>query len=98
MYSNDKSALMHCLSPQNSIDFDVYTLSPQVYQPEDNSSKVLVGLLYATTEVREELDVITTVQLIGNFGGSMGMFFGFSFAVPLIRALNKVIDKLFHHH
>ena len=97
MYSKDTSALMHCLSPQNSIDFDVYTLSPQVYQPEGNSTRVLVGLLYATTEVREELDVITTVQLIGNFGGSMGMFFGFSFAVPLIKAMNKVIDKLFDH-
>ena len=95
MYSKDTSALMHCLSPQNSIDFDVYTLSPQVYQPGDNSSKVLVGLLYATTEVREELDVITTVQLIGNFGGSMGMFFGFSLASPLLQALNQLINRFF---
>ena len=95
MYSNDKSFLLHCLSPQTSVTYDVYTLSPQIYQRKGNGTGVLIGLLYATKEVREELDVITTVELIGNFGGSMGMFFGFSLAVPLLSVLNKMLDKLF---
>ena len=82
-------------TPQTAVTYDVYTLSPQIYQRKGNGTRVLIGLLYATKEVREELDVITTVELIGNFGGSMGMFFGFSLAVPLLSILNKMLDKLF---
>ena len=94
MYPNDNLSLINCLSPREALTFNTYTLSPQIYEAR-NTTKVIIGLLYATMEIREELDVITTVELIGNFGGSMGMFFGFSLASPLLQALNQLINRMF---
>ena len=94
MYSNDKSHLIDCLSPREALTFDTYSLSPQIYGAR-NTTKVTIAFLYSAMELREELDVITTVELIGNFGGSMGMFFGFSLASPLLQALNQLINRIF---
>ena len=64
-------------------------------QTATNTSKVSISFLYATMEIKEELDVITTAELIGNFFGSMGMFFGFSLASPILQALHRLIDRIF---
>ena len=94
MYAYDKSPLINCLSPREALTFDTYSLSPQIFTAT-NTSKVSISFLYATMEIKEELDVITTAELIGNFGGSMGMFFGFSLASPILQALHRLIDRIF---
>ena len=94
MYSTDKLPIINCLSPREALTFDTYSLSPQFYAAT-NTTKVSIALLYSIMEIREELDVITTTELIGNFGGSMGMFFGFTLASPLLQALNQLINRIF---
>ena len=87
---------MKCLSPKKALTFTKYDYTPYVSKmATKNVTTIFIKFFAAKKEVREELDVITTVALIGNFGGSLGMFFGFSFAVPLVRFFNKVIDGLF---
>ena len=97
MFVNGKSDLNKCLSPKETLTFSTYTLAPQIYEPQSKVTKVTIKLHYVTMEVREELDVITTVEFIGNFGGSMGMFFGFSFASPLLLGLNQMINRFFEN-
>ena len=96
MYKNSATDLLKCLSPRKALTFRMYSYSP--YERKIGGkviSRNFIKFFATTKEVREELDVITTVQLIGNFGGSLGMFFGFSFAVPLIRFFNKVFNRFF---
>ena len=41
----------------------------------------------------EEIDVITLAGLIGSIGGSLGMFFGFSFAAYTMSLVHIFIVK-----
>ena len=48
-----------------------------------------------TKEIVEEIDVITMSGLIGSVGGSLGMFFGFSFTSYLSFIIEKIIKNIF---
>ena len=47
-----------------------------------------------TTEVKEEVEVITTADLIGSVGGSCGMFFGFSISAYVLFIMEKILDRI----
>ena len=44
-------------------------------------------------EVKEEIFVITTQGMIGSVGGSLGMFFGFSFSAFVLYLIEKIIKR-----
>ena len=46
-----------------------------------------------TKQIMEEVDVITFAGLIGSVGGSLGMFFGFSFTSYLSIVVEKFTRK-----
>ena len=62
-----------------------------------NKTKTTVNIFIATnrTELMEEIDVMSTEDFIGNLGGSLGMFFGFSLASPLTFIMRIILNKLF---
>ena len=63
------------------------------YQP--NSSVVTITIDSMAKEVKEEVQIITLQSFIGNLGGSLGMFFGFSLSGWLSVLFANLIDKIF---
>ena len=61
-----------------------------------DSTVVSFDMLTLKNEIFEEIDVITPTDLIGNLGGSLGMFLGFSmsgFVFDLIKWMFKFCFK-----
>ena len=56
-----------------------------------STTTVYVSLLSMEKEIQEEVPLLTTQDFIGSIGGSLGMFFGFSFSATFFFC----IDKLF---
>ena len=45
-------------------------------------------------EIKDEIEIIATTDLIGSVGGSMGMFFGFSMSAWILYFLRLCLNKL----
>ena len=45
-------------------------------------------------EIKEEVEVITTADLIGSVGGSCGMFFGFFISAYVLFIMEKILDRI----
>ena len=76
----------------------VYTLDYSINQVHisvtDLNTIVYISMWSMTTEVKEEVEVITTADLIGSVGGSCGMFFGFSISAYVLFIMEKILDRI----
>ena len=59
---------------------------------ENDITRLTIYIQTMTKEIREEVDVMTTSGLIGSVGGSLGMFFGFSFPGYALYLLGKCVS------
>ena len=88
---------------KNSLEFqecfkskEFLTFNPSMYevlyQPAINESsiKFYMSIQNLQKEVKEEVKVITLKALIGSIGGSVGMFFGFSFTSTILQLMEKL--------
>ena len=70
------------------------TLDDDSFNEKENKSRtsVIISFLMKTMmkEEKEEVKILTTPDLIGSIGGSLGMFFGFA----LVPNVNYIIDKI----
>ena len=66
---------------------------PNFNEPDDSYLLVNIALGSMEQEINEEILIITSQSLIGSIGGSLGMFFGFSFSTVFIYFLNKALNK-----
>ena len=62
---------------------------------EDNVTELRIYMESMTKEIREEVALITMPDLIGSLGGSLGMFFGFSFSAYAVSLLHHIINQFF---
>ena len=74
-----------------------YSLVDRVENPfhmEKNTLKsdVYIGIEAMKKVIKEEVFVLTLQDLIGSVGGSLGLFFGFSFSAVLFSGLNKLFQ------
>ena len=53
----------------------------------------MVWIFNRELEIREEVKVITMAELIGSIGGSLGMFFGFSFSTFAWYFVNQIVSR-----
>ena len=69
----------------NAVTYDILP------NPPSNSSTIqfFMSIHDLSKEVREEVKVISVESLIGSLGGSVGMFFGFSFTSMLLYLISK---------
>ena len=68
----------------------------QMYENNSNTSAVFyISAASKSKQIMEEIDVIMLAGLIGSIGGSLGMFFGFSFTSYLSILIEKLIKKMF---
>ena len=60
---------------------------------DDEFIHLMIGIWQMSKEVKEEIFVITTQGMIGSVGGSLGMFFGFSFSAFVLYLIEKIIKR-----
>ena len=63
-----------------------------IWNPILNSSTIqfFMSIQDLQKEIREEVKVITPESFIGSLGGSVGMFFGFSFTATILYMSKKI--------
>ena len=83
-----------CFKPRMVLTFNPIEFDMENYLPIDPLSSTVSLILWSMIkEIKEEIPVITPTNFIGSLGGSLGMFFGFSFAAPLIYILRLIVNK-----
>ena len=76
----------------NYILQDRYTLSTY-NDPNMLSTDIYVGVPTMKKVIHEEVELITFQDLIGSIGGSLGLFFGFSFTTIILLFINKISNS-----
>ena len=78
--------------------FNVYNIGKTdsaIYPKHSNQTvEFFIGMYSMIKQNREEIEVISTADLIGSVGGSLGMFFGFSFTATCSFWMKKIFEKL----
>ena len=75
----------------------IYSLNDRNENPLHNDKNVLktdifIGMNSMKKVVKEEVFVLTLQDLIGSVGGSLGLFFGFSFSAVFFACINKIFQ------
>ena len=99
--SVDITNMTKCFIYKNYLTFNVAYFDYEnqtINQSVSPSDWVVFSLIMwsGRKEINEEIRIITESSLIGSLGGSMGMFFGFSFFTHLLCIFEKIIDRFFH--
>ena len=93
---------VNCYKTKEALIYHMDHSINQVHKmTSDLSTIIYLGMWSMTKEIKEEVDVITTADLIGSLGGSLGMFFGFSLSAYVLFIADKILDKissLFENH
>ena len=61
----------------------------------ESSTKLYIGMWSRIKEIQEEVPLLSPQDFIGSIGGSLGMFFGFSFSAILLYCIEKFLNKVF---
>ena len=77
-----------CNQKKNVLTFNGDLIRQKRYQ-DDEWKQLIIGLWQMSKEVKEEILFITTQDMIGSVGGSLGMFFGFSLYTFVIFLIDK---------
>ena len=81
-----------CNTRRRGVLYEGKTSKKEKYK-NDNVTELRLYLESMTKEIREEVPLITMPDLIGSIGGSLGMFFGFSFAAYTMSLVHIFIVK-----
>ena len=93
-YPND---FENCFKTKRFITYNPATYE-YAFNPTLNSSTIqfFMSIRDLQKEVREEVKAITIESFIGSLGGSVGMFFGFSFTATILYITEK-LKTMFNH-
>ena len=90
----DKQWFVDCFKLKQATTYKIEHFEPPNFnEPDDSFLLVNIALGSMEQEINEEILIITSQSLIGSIGGSLGMFFGFSFSTVFIYFLNKALNK-----
>ena len=84
-----------CLSPNHAKIYETSVYQDKINGQADNRS--LGFFFYEASnmkKIQEEVNVISSTAFIGSIGGSMGLFFGFSFLACCSDLIDKLVLKL----
>ena len=91
---NDIGHLSKCLFHKKFIRYNPYKVTRQKYKEGNISSVFEIQKWSMNKEIREEVKIMTTEDLIGSVGGSLGMFFGLSISATVLYFIETLIFKL----
>ena len=89
-----KNLYTKCGKVSHAFAFGAKTTQYEKYTFDD-SFRLNLFLVSMSKEVIEEVDIVSTADLIGSVGGSLGMFFGFSLSGNFLYFFDKFIVKVF---
>ena len=93
--TKDSNVMAFCFKPKKAILYNPLPYPTQRYNPENNaSSEIYLSIWTMRKEIKDEIEIIATTDLIGSVGGSMGMFFGFSMSAWILYFLRLCLSKL----
>ena len=86
-----------CLLLKQTLAYLPQLSNSPIYYPNSSTSSgvFIISTTSDTKQIIEEIDVITLSGLIGSIGGSLGMFFGFSFTSYLSFVIGKISKNIF---
>ena len=88
--ANKSNLFTKCNQKKKTLTFNGDLIRLKRYQ-DDESKHLIIGLWQMSKEVTEEILVITPQGMIGSIGGSLGMFFGFSFYTFVMFLIDKIL-------
>ena len=94
IYGPKKMQLYDCLKPKKAT---MYRVTDIVYnEPEPQNDTMQVKFVYQSNirALHEQVYVMSWTSLIGNVGGSLGLFFGFSFLTVSFKCIDKIFKRL----
>ena len=82
---------LNCYMTKKATYYSLLDRGENPYHKDKNTLKtdVYIGIKAMKKVIKEEVFVLTLQDLIGSVGGSLGLFFGFSFSAVLFSCLNK---------
>ena len=84
-----KLDFVKCLKPKNVLLYDFHFGKTLVSKPQEKAINLLFYGASPLKKVEEEVLVISPTSFIGSIGGSLGLFFGFSF----LACFSSLFDK-----
>ena len=90
MWSDKRKQLMECLKPGMALVYET-SVSKSLKGDKSNGS-VTFGIFGASPmkKIEEEVYVISIPAFIGSIGGSLGLFFGFSFLAIFVDCIDRL--------
>ena len=87
---------LNCLMTKKATYYSLNERKENPYHKDPNTLKtdVYIGINAMQKVVKEEVFVLTLQDLIGSVGGSLGLFFGFSFSAVLFSFFNKLFQSV----
>ena len=84
----------HCLMPQEAMTYTMLDRIENAYNKDRNTLEtgVWIGIGTLKKIIKEEVFLLNWQDLIGSVGGSLGLFFGFSFSATIVACLNKLLE------
>ena len=82
-----------CNRKKKILTFHGDLLRQKRYQDVQDEIHLMIGIWQMNKEIKEEIFIITTQDMIGSVGGSLGMFFGFSFSAFVLYLIEKIIKR-----
>ena len=88
---NNQNEFVNCFKVKKFLTYNPATYDI-IWNPILNSSTIqfFMSIQDLQKEIREEVKVITPESFIGSLGGSVGMFFGFSFTATILYMSKKI--------
>ena len=85
---------LDCVMTKKATYYSLNYRKENPYHKDKNTLKtdVYIGITSMQKVIKEEVFVLTLQDLIGSVGGSLGLFFGFSFSAVLFSGLNKLFQ------
>ena len=84
-----------CYNVKEAITYEIDESRIKKFKSNNMSILIDIDMLSKQREVHEEVPVLSTSDLIGSVGGSLGMFFGFSFTATGLVILRRIFN---HFH
>ena len=94
LYGPRKMQLYDCMKPPKAT---IYRISDMIFdEPVPQNDTMQVKFIFQSNikDYHEQVYVISLTSFVGNIGGSLGLFFGFSFLAVFFHCIDKMFMRI----
>ena len=99
LYNFHEKERLQCYKPKEYVSYQAGQRPSKIPIETPNETGTILSFKFSSQSLvkREEIYLIGTLDFIGNMGGSLGLFLGFS-CFPLLSWLNKLLFERITRH